>query len=139
MLEKALARTPDVVGLREQLAEAYMAAGDYHRAAQEYRELARSSEPGKAFHYRLQEATCHAHLGHAELALHLMTALVADAPAEDDPQALELRRQIGELALNAGFSDRARRTLTALLFDLERLYGAEHAATERVRQLLRST
>ncbi|MEO3807062.1 protein kinase [Nonomuraea sp. B1E8] len=139
MLEDALARTPDAPGLREHLAEAYMAAGDYYRAAQGYRELAASREPGQAFHYRLQEATCHAHLGDTDLALHLMTALVADVPAEDDPQALELRRQIGELELSARFLDRARRTLAALLSDLERIYGADHAATERVRELLTST
>ncbi|MFI6993701.1 hypothetical protein [Nonomuraea wenchangensis] len=58
---------------------------------------------------------------------------------EDDPQALELRRQIGELERSAGLLDRARRTLAALLVDLERIYGAEHAATERVRELLMST
>ncbi|GAA3146992.1 protein kinase domain-containing protein [Nonomuraea roseoviolacea] len=139
MLEEALTRTPDAPGLREQLAEAYMGAGDYRRAAQGFSELAASSEPGQAFHYRLQEATCHAQLGDVDLALHLLTALVADVPEEDDPQALELRRQIGELELSSGFLERARRTLTALLSDLERIYGTEHAATERVRQLLTAT
>jgi serine/threonine protein kinase len=139
LLEEAVARTPNAPGLREQLAEAYLTAGDYYRAAREYRELAAASEPGQAFHYRLQEATCHAHLGDTELALHLMTALVADTPAEDHPQALELRRQIGELERSAGLLDRARRTLAALLSDLDRIYGADHAATERVRQLLAST
>ncbi|GAA1728657.1 protein kinase [Nonomuraea sp. AD125B] len=138
-LERALARGPDAPGLREELAEAFMAAGDHRRAAQIYGELAASSKTGQAFYYRLQEATCHAHLGDVEQALHLMTALVADVPAEDDPQALELRRQIGELERSAGLLDRARRTLAALLSDLERIYGAEHAATERVRELLMST
>ncbi|NRQ30635.1 protein kinase [Nonomuraea sp. NN258] len=136
ILEEALAHGQDAPGLRDQLAEAYMTAGDYYRAALEYRELAAVNEPSQAFHYRLQEATCHAYLGDTDLALHMMTALVADVPEEDDPQALELRRQIGELERSAGLIEQARRTFTALLSDLDRIYGAEHAATDRVRQLL---
>ncbi|WP_182903749.1 serine/threonine-protein kinase [Microbispora sp. H10830] len=138
LLEEAVAHAPEPEELREQLAEVWLTAGDYHRAAHEYRNLAAAADPEQAFHYRLQEATCHAHLGDTELALHLMTELLADCAAEDDPQALELRRQIGELELDAGLLDRARRNLTALLSDLERTHGADHAATERVRQLLAS-
>nr|BFE82587.1 hypothetical protein GCM10020093_051880 [Planobispora longispora] len=138
LLEDAAAHAPQEPGLREQLAEVWMTAGDHYRAAQEFRALAAATSPEEAFHHRLQEAACHRHLGDTELALHLMTALLADAAAEDDPQALELRRQIGELELDAGLLERAERTLTALLSDLDRIYGAGHAATERVRKLLTS-
>ncbi|MFE0147758.1 protein kinase [Nonomuraea sp. NPDC059007] len=136
LLKEALTHAPSVQGLREQLAEAYLAAEDYEQAAFEYRQLAKSSEPSQAFHHRLQEAICQAHLGDLDLALHLMTALLADTSGEDDPRALELRRQIGELERDAGRLDQARLTLSKLLSDLRRVYGEEHAATERVRQLL---
>ncbi|WP_084962929.1 serine/threonine-protein kinase [Thermoactinospora rubra] len=138
LLEEAVAHAPEELALREQLAEVWLTAGDYSRAAHEYRNLAAAADSEQAFHYRLQEAACHVHLGDTESALHLMNELLADCAAEDEPQALELRRQIGELERDAGLLDRARRTLTALLSDLERTHGADHAATERVRQLLAS-
>nr|WP_169806341.1 protein kinase [Herbidospora sakaeratensis] len=136
LLNEALARTPDAHDLREQLAEGYFSAHDYERAAREYRRLADVGEAEQAFHHRLQEAVCHVHLGQLDSALDLMVALLADTQSEDNPQALELRRHIGELERDAGHRDRARRTFTGLLADLRRIFGEEHPATDRVRQLL---
>lgn len=66
---------------------------------------------------RLQEATCHVHAGDPELALHIMSELLADEMSrfpEDDARLVEVRRQIGELEVGVGDVDKARVTLTDL-------------------------
>ncbi|WP_433496836.1 protein kinase domain-containing protein [Sphaerimonospora sp. CA-214678] len=145
--QKLGAGDPEVIDLREQLADVLFTAQDYRQAAQEFRQIADDlllrPEPDqeRISQCRLQEAICQVHAGAPELALHIMRDLLADEMSrfpEDDARLLELRRQIGELEVSAGAVDRARATLSDLCDDLVRLYGPDHGATIRVIELLAS-
>ncbi|WP_163549978.1 serine/threonine-protein kinase [Candidatus Frankia nodulisporulans] len=136
----------DVLALRLELADILFDGGDFRRAARGYAQLAdelarrddRDSER-LLLHVRLREATCRAMTGDVERALAQLGALRPDQEREfgvDDPRVLELRRQIGLLQLGAGQRVAAGETLTALLADIVRIWGASHPMASAVGQLL---
>ncbi|MEU8172221.1 serine/threonine-protein kinase [Microbispora hainanensis] len=132
------------VELRIELADVLFLAGDYRRAASEFRGLAadlaslRGEDDHLVLRFRLMEANCHAALGDTALALEQMRRLLTDEErfGVDEDRILELRRRIGLLELGAGDRDRAGRTLRDLLPDLERRYGSGHPNVSKVRELL---
>lgn len=136
---------PEVVSLRLEWANVLFEGGEYRRAAPAYQALARDiakregADSELVFRCRLQEATCNALVGDANVALRLLDSLLNDERrvfGPDDPRTLELRRQIGLLQLGSGQRNIAARTMSALLDDLVRLHGASHPAVSKIRELL---
>ncbi|TDD44950.1 hypothetical protein E1286_25525 [Nonomuraea terrae] len=142
---RALGRTDsEVIALRIDLADALFLAGDHRRAAPEFAALAadiaarQGPADDLALRFRMMEATCLAMLGDTALALARLRHLLDDERrfGVDDDRTLELRRQIGLLELGAGDHAAARRTLGALLADLEQRHGPGHPSTREIRDLL---
>ena len=134
----------DVVDLRIELAEVLFLGGDYRRAAPEFHRLAadvaKIEGPGNnlALRCRLMEANCHAAVGETSVALIQLHRLLTDEQrfGADEERVLELRCQIGLLEFGSGNRTQAKRTLGALLSDLERRYGQHHPDVGKVREIL---
>ncbi|MFF3444146.1 protein kinase [Streptosporangium sp. NPDC002721] len=139
-------KTPEVIDLRIELADALFLGGDYRRAAPEFRRLAadlaerEGPEHGLVLRCRLMEANCHAAVGETNLALTQLGVLLDDERrfGVDEDRILELRRQIGLLELGSGRRVRAKATLSDLLRDLERRYGPRHPTVDKIREILES-
>ncbi|MFB9248267.1 protein kinase [Sphaerisporangium melleum] len=140
-----VARRPEMIEVRIELADVLFLGGDYRRAAPLFRELAADLTTAKGpsddlvLRCRLMEAHCHAVIGETDLALAQFRRLLDDERelGVDEERILELRRQIGLLELGTGNRAAARRTLTGLLPDLEGRYGAHHPNVVKVREMLR--
>lgn len=136
---------PDVLRARHDLAAALFDGGDYRQAAPLYRALAPdltgSAWAQLRYDCRLKEATCYALIGRTPDALRHLGDLLADQRTEggdEDPQTLQLRKQIGLLLLGAGRREEATQTLTSLLADLRRLPGQGRPDPDEIAGLLTS-
>lgn len=91
----------DVVSLRIALANVQFDRGDYHGARTLYRELAAdAADADVALRCRRQEATCAALTGDVATAVRLFDAVLQNVRrrhGDDDPQVVELRREIALL------------------------------------------
>ena len=135
----------DVASLRLELANVLFEGGDYRRAAPAYEKLAAdlAARHGRdaevVLRCRLQEATCHALVGHTSQALRQLDGLLLDQRrvfGEDDSRTLELRRQIGLLQLGAGQRRAAEQTLRQVMTDLTRLHGPGNPSVAGIADVL---
>lgn len=143
--ERHGAHSPVVRSLHKQYAATLMDNGQYRQALPVLRLLA--AEYGKetgvgatrqALRFHYEAAQCLEQLGEVAQALEAYRTLLPSFEyyTDDPTRPLEIRRSIGHLLLAQGERDRARDTLTHLLYDAERLHGPQHAFPTEIRRML---
>jgi eukaryotic-like serine/threonine-protein kinase len=136
---------PRVLELRSTHAAALFLGGDFRRALTAFERLAADhakvagAGDERVLEYRKQVAYCHAELGDTDAALGASRALLDELTKNRDdrnPQALELRHQIGILLLAAHRLDESARVLRPLHWDLLAVNGAGDPSAHEVADLL---
>lgn len=153
VLDRALAPLPErmmatdalALGVRLDLADLLMIAGNHRRALRDYELLVADlgallgADDAAVLRCRGQAAACMAALGETADALERMQELLHDyerASGSDDPEVLDLRYQIGLLLATTGDTARARQILSELVEDQERVLGPHDPSIDPARQLL---
>lgn len=138
-------RHPRILTLRKKRAAILFIGGDYRRSLPEFDDLAGAYESiegpmgSNVIDCQRQAADCRAELGSATSALrqyHDVLDLIRAKESDTSQIAIEIRRSIAALLASEGDDHEARRVLTALLEDLQLLYGPDHSETQEVRELL---
>ncbi|MFF3982116.1 serine/threonine-protein kinase [Streptomyces sp. NPDC055808] len=138
--------SPVVRILRKQYAATLMDDGQYRRALPELRRLAvdRAAEAGagdaQALDFRHDVAQCLEQLGDAAAALAEYRAVLPGFESlyagTDPARPFEVRHRIGHLLLAVGDHGSAHQYGQALLWDAERVYGAQHPFPTELRRAL---
>ncbi|WP_323177873.1 serine/threonine-protein kinase [Streptomyces sp. NBC_00083] len=139
-------RSPVVRILRKQYAATLMDDGQYRRALPELRRLAadRAAEAGpadpQALDFRHDVAQCLEQLGETAGALAEYRAVLpgfeALYAASDPSRPFAVRHRIGDLLLAVGEHAAGHQQLQGLLWDVERVYGAQHPYPAELRRAL---
>ncbi|MEU3374664.1 serine/threonine-protein kinase [Streptomyces sp. NPDC006660] len=139
-------RSPVVRILRKQYAATLMDDGQYRRALPELRRLAadRAADAGpadaQALDFRHDVAQCLEQLGDAAGALAEYRAVLPGFEAlyagSDPSRPFAVRHRIGDLLLAVGDHGAGHQHLRGLLWDAERVYGAQHPYPGELRRAL---